>query len=73
MHGILGERDKTIMSSGLLYEVSGGAAVGGMPGCPAKPTDLVSRGALIWGAFCFLEAVSIFCMTGYSLGIALRA
>ena len=53
MHGILCERDKTIMSSGLLYEASGGAAVGGMPGCLAKPTDLVSRGALIWGAFCF--------------------
>ena len=51
---MLGRRDKTIMSSGLLYEASGGAAVGGMPGCPAKPTDLVSRGALIWGAFCFL-------------------
>ena len=60
MHGMLGRRDKTIMSSGLLYEASGGAAVGGMPGCPAKPTDLVSRGALIWGAFCFLGKPSVY-------------
>ena len=51
MHGILCERDKTIMSSGLLYEASGGAAVGGMPGCLAKPTDLASRGTLIWVPF----------------------
>ena len=29
VHGMLGGRDKTILSSGLLYEASGGAAVGG--------------------------------------------
>jgi len=49
VHGMLGGRDKTILSSGLLYEASGGAAVGGMPGCPAKPTDLALRGTLILG------------------------
>ena len=36
VHDILSERDKTILSSGLLYEASGGAAVGGMSGLAGR-------------------------------------
>ena len=36
VHGMLGGRDKTILSSGLLYEASGGAAMGGMSGLAGR-------------------------------------
>ena len=36
VHDMLNGRDKTILSSGLLYEASGGAAMGGMSGLAGR-------------------------------------
>ena len=46
VHGMLGGRDKTILSSGLLYEASGGAAMGGMSGLAGRTHGSCPEGTL---------------------------
>ena len=60
VHGMLGGRDKTILSSGLLYEASGGAAMGGMSGLAGRTHGSPSRGILIWVSLVVGELLACF-------------